>query len=228
MADPVVPTLARRALLRWYRRNGRHDLPWRQTADPWHILLAELMLQRTRADLVSPVFIEVTNRWPSARDLSAADPAEFCEVVRPLGLTHRFARLQAAAEACERGVPRTYDALLQVPGVGRYVATATMCIAFGRRMAVVDPAVIRYLERFAGVTSNRSRPRMDEQYWSLATQMMPGRRAREWNFAVLDLSATVCRPAPRCQTCPMQPWCPVGQGATEAPTSADGLRALPF
>ena len=127
-----MPLGARRALLRWYRNAGRHDLPWRQTHDPWQVLLAELMLQRTRADLVAPVYLETIRRWPTAQALGDANPAHARRVLSPLGLAHRSSRLQDAAQACAGGVPRTYEGLIEIPGVGRYAATATLCLAFDR------------------------------------------------------------------------------------------------
>ena len=155
-----MPLAARRALLRWYRLHGRHDLPWRGVRNPWHVLLAELMLQRTRADLVAPVYLESVSRWPTAASFAEADPEEVQHVLRPLGLTHRVRRLQRAAEHFSGGVPRSYQRLVAGPGVGPYAATATLCFAYGRRIAVVDPSVIRFLERFLGLRSSRARTEM--------------------------------------------------------------------
>jgi A/G-specific adenine glycosylase len=197
----------RRALLRWYRRAGRHDLPWRKTRDPWRVLLAELMLQRTRADVVARVYPQVVARWATAAAFAAAEPELVGPLLRPLGFTHRFSRLQAAAEVCDAGVPRTYARLMTVPGVGRYAATATMCFAYGRRVGVVDPSVIRVLERFYGWQGTRSRARDDPLYWELATTLVPRRTPREWNFAMLDLAAMVCRPIPACSRCPIANRC---------------------
>jgi A/G-specific adenine glycosylase len=212
------PTLAiRRALLRWYRQEGRHDLPWRSSSDPWHVLLAELMLQRTRADLVGPVYQRVLGEWPAAGDLADAPPDFVTDVMRPLGLTHRVPRIQAAAAAVRNGVPKTMRGLLYVPGVGPYVATATLCFAYGRRLAVVDPSVIRILTRLVGLTSDRSRPRTDRRIWEEAQRLLPPRNAREWNFAVLDLGARICRPRPRCPECPVLRYCPTGRANIEVP-----------
>lgn len=209
--DPTHPSLTalRRRLLRWYRESGR-EFPWRGTRDPWAVLLAELMLQRTRADLVVAVYDEAMRRYPSAAAFADAPPKEIADLLRPLGYKHRNKRLQAAAAACREGVPRTMTGLLGVPGVGRYAARATLCFAYGRRLGVVDPSVIRVLDRLDIARSSRVRPREDGELWKAADRLLPARNSRTWNYAVLDLGAVVCRPKPRCPACPLLPLCPTG------------------
>ena len=203
-------SLLRRRLLRWHAGHGR-DFPWRRTREPWAVLLSELMLQRTRADLVVAVYEEAMRRYPTAAHFADADAEEIAELLRPLGYLHRNARLQAAARACRAGVPRTMPALLALPGVGRYAATATLCFAYGRRVAVIDPTVTRLLSRLELATSSRARPRDDLTLWNVAGRLVPARRARDWNYAVLDHGALVCRPKPRCSGCPLLELCPTGQ-----------------
>lgn len=200
----------RRAVLAWFRTHGRHTLPWRLTQDPWAVLLSELMLQRTRADLVTPVYVRVMAHWPTALELAEADPGAVADALRPLGLAHRNVRIRAAAAVCaERGVPRTLEGLLEIPGVGRYSATATLCFAYGRHLAVVDPSVIRILGRLGFGVCKRPRPREDPSVWRAATALLPSRGAREWNYAMLDLGALVCRKQPLCAYCPVRANCPV-------------------
>jgi A/G-specific adenine glycosylase len=174
------------------------------------------MLQRTRADLVVPVYEEVIERYPSAGALAQAPPREVENLLRPLGYSHRNARIQAAARACEEGVPRTLPGLLAIPGVGRYAASATLCFAFGRRLAIVDPNVIRVLDRLGLGSSIRSRPRDDPSLWEAANVLVPRGAAREWNFGLLDLGALVCRPKARCNECPLLSWCPTGASSVSA------------
>lgn len=139
------------------------------------------------------------------------------EAVRPLGYSHRNMRLQAAADACRAGVPRTMGRLMAVPGVGRYAATATLCLAFGRRLAVIDPTIIRLLDRLGLATSDRARPRDDPALWAAAQALLPRRDARTWNLALLDLGALVCQPKPRCPECPLLSLCPFGQDVAHVP-----------
>jgi A/G-specific adenine glycosylase len=207
----VMPTAIRRRLLAWYRRNGRHDLPWRQTRDPWRVLLAELMLQRTRADLVRPVYDAVLLRYPTAAALADAETQDVQRIGRPLGLRHRLPRMQAAAAAVQDGVPSSHEGLLRLPGIGPYAANATLCFAFGKRVPIVDGSVIRLLNRLTGLTSERARPRDDPFVWGQAEKLLPKSNVRAWNWALLDLTALVCRTRPRCSECPLLPCCPTGQ-----------------
>jgi A/G-specific adenine glycosylase len=216
----------RRRLLRWYRDCGR-DFPWRRTRDPWAVLLAELMLQRTRADLVPRVFEQTISRYPTARDFAQAPGDEIERLLRPLGYHHRNARLPLAAKHCVESVPRTMRGLLAVPGVGRYAAAATLCFAYGRRLAVVDPSVIRVVSRLGLGESRRARPRDDPSLWAAADALVPTRAAREWNYAILDLGATICQPKPRCGDCPLLTVCPTGEKTTRGAVESAGRHQAP-
>jgi A/G-specific adenine glycosylase len=204
------PTALRRKLLRWYRSEGR-TFPWRYRDDSWEVLLSELLLQRTRADLVAPVYEETLSRWPTAGHLADAASPDVEAVLRPLGFLHRNRRVQAVAAACRVAVPRRMDDLMAIPGIGRYAATATLCFAFGRRLAVVDPTVIRLLSRLGIATSSRPRGRDDPVLWTAAQTLAPAKGMRTWNYAMLDLGAVLCRPTPQCGTCPIRDVCPTGQ-----------------
>lgn len=200
----------RRRVLAWQRSHTR-AFPWRYRGDPWQVLLAELLLQRTRADLVAPVYDRLLARWPSAAELAAADHGEVAELLSPLGFDHRNRRIQAGASACADGVPRTVEGLLKVPGVGRYASTATLCFAYGRRLALIDPTIIRVLDRLGLAASTRARPRDDLAVWDSAQALLPARDARTWNYAMLDLGSLVCRARPRCDECPLLDLCPTGR-----------------
>jgi A/G-specific adenine glycosylase len=201
----------RRQILVWHRQNGRHELPWRTTRDPWEVLLAELMLQRTRADLVVPVYGATLTRFPTAEAFAAASAKEVEFLLRPLGLRHRAGRIQEVARAVVNGVPTTSAGLLRIPGVGDYVAAATLCFAFGRRVAIIDPNVIRILDHLLHVRSARTRPRTDPLLWLVAGALLPRRGVREWNYALLDFGAAVCSAQPKCGDCPLRLLCPTGR-----------------
>jgi A/G-specific adenine glycosylase len=205
--EDTLPQIRRR-LMRWYHEHGRHGLPWRRTRDPWKVLLAELMLQRTRADLVAPVYEDTLRRFPTPDALATARPSAVRASLRPLGLSHRVPRIQAAAHSVRTGFPTTLEGLLQVPGVGLYAANATACFAFSRRVPIVDPSIIRILDRLGVVRSERSRPRDDPLIWNAASRLLPRRDARSWNYALLDLGARVCRRKAVCEACPLRLTCP--------------------
>jgi len=198
----------RRNLARWGTKN-RRSFPWRETDDPFRILVAEVLLQRSRGVTVAKVYERLFTRWPDAQHLARARVDSIESVIRPLGLTSRASRLRDLAKAIvELGsIPDSLDGLLALPGVGRYAAGATMAVAFNRRSAVVDGVTARVYRRYFGLPADLP-PVSDPELWSLVTEITPTRSIKEWNWAVLDLAATVCLPkVPRCSTCPLQADC---------------------
>lgn len=195
-------------LMRWGRAN-RRVFPWRQTHDPFRILVAEVLLQRSRGRTVALVFDEVFRRWPDADALARARVPSIRSVIRPLGLVRRAETLKAlAARVVELGrVPNTLEGLLELPGVGSYAANATLAVAFGRRASVVDGVTGRVYRRYFGLGSDGP-PSSDRALWSVVERATPSRGVRQWNWAVLDLAATICMPArPRCSECPLAEHC---------------------
>lgn len=198
----------RRRLLAWGRAN-RRSFPWRETADPWRVLVAEVLLQRSRGKTVAKVFEVLFRRWPDAQAMSRARESSIAAVIRPLGLVRRAESLRAMAREVDvrGGVPRTERELLELPGVGRYAANATLAVAFGVRAPVVDGVTARVYRRYLGLAS-RSPASADRELWVAATAASPSKQVREWNWAVLDLAAEVCLPArPRCSECPLVSRC---------------------
>ena len=197
----------RRRLLAWGREH-RRSFPWRETSDPWEILVAEVLLQRSRGKTVAKVYEDLFRRWPDADAMSRARETSIAAVIRPLGLTRRAATLRSMAKEVVRreGVPRSFDELVSLPGVGRYAANATLVVGFGKRAAVVDGVSARVYRRYFGLDSDLL-PSEDEDLWAAVTDATPA-RSREWNWAVLDLAAEVCLPArPRCSACPLAARC---------------------
>jgi A/G-specific adenine glycosylase len=130
-------------------------------------------------------------------------------VIRPLGLVRRAATLKELARAvAEQGrVPDSMDELMDLPGVGRYAASATLAVAFEQRAPVVDGVSARVYRRYFGLES-AAPAASDGQLWDLVSEATPAKRTREWNWAVLDLAAAVCLPKlPRCQVCPLRHQC---------------------
>jgi A/G-specific adenine glycosylase len=211
----------RRRVLAWFDEYGR-SFPWRAADDPFEVLIAELLLQRTRADLVPEVFRVFLRRYPDAPALATADSADVVDVLRPLGFLHRSARLPALArvlvERFKGSVPRTEKELLSLPGVGRYVANAVLVVAFNKRRPLLDPNVIRLIGRVFGVSSSRRRARDDERLWAFLTELLPRRRSREFALGLIDLGAVVCvARRPRCFSCPLRDRCVALAGGRVTP-----------
>ena len=207
MVDASVSEF-RRLLLAWGRRNNR-SFPWRETDDPFRVLIAEVLLQRSRGKTVATVYQRLFTRWPDAASLARAREPSIAAVIRPLGLVKRAATLRALArEVVIRGeVPSSLDALLSLPGVGTYVAGATSVVAFGRRAPVVDGVTARVYRRYFGLGGDRP-PSTDPELWAVVEEATPRRSVKDWNWAVLDLASAVCLPkVPRCDGCPLVVHC---------------------
>jgi A/G-specific adenine glycosylase len=198
-------------MLAWFRSSGR-SFPWRKTDDPFQVLVAELLLQRTRADLVEPLFRDFVAAYPDANHLAHAEQAAVVDLLRPLGFVHRTARLPSLGKALvERHageVPGSFAALVALPGVGNYVANAVLTIAFGERRPLLDPNVLRVVDRAFDRRSSRPRPRDDPSMWMFIEELTPTRQGREFNLALVDLGAVVCRARrPRCHEGPLRARC---------------------
>ena len=206
-ASSAAKRLLRKTVWAWYHAHGR-DLPWRRTADPYWLLTAEVMLQQTDAAKVSAAYPRFIRDFPRPSVLAEAKESRVAGHIRPLGLNYRAGRLIATAKAiCEEfggEVPKTEEELMSMPGIGRYVARAVLAGAAGRRLAVLDTNVVRLLERYFGVRSQRPRPHTDPQLWEVAQLLLPRRTSdsRDWNYAVLDFTAGVCTySSPSCDAC---------------------------
>src|SRR5262247_3256983 len=179
----------RRALLRWYRRNGR-DLPWRRTSDPYHILVSEVMLQQTQVDRVVPKYHEWLDKYPSLEALASAPEDEVSQTWRPLGYNIRPRRLHAIArESVARyggQLPSDHDTLLSFKGIGAYTAGAIRSFAFRERAAILDTNVARVLLRvFVGAGDPKSHA-MKRHLWTLSETLVPMRHVFDFNQALMD------------------------------------------
>src|SRR3989442_3199493 len=137
----------------WWKDN-RRDFPWRVPAKPYSWLIAELMLRRTRASQVVPVYEAFIQKFPTPEDLSAADDGALIQMLRPLGLAWRvpaFKQLSLRIVSEHGGrVPRGREALIALPGVGDYVAESVRCFGFGEAVAIVDANTVRVAARYFG------------------------------------------------------------------------------
>ncbi len=195
--------------MRWYRDHGRHDLPWRQTRDPYAVLVSEVMLQQTQVSRVVPYFESWLARWPTFEALAAAPLAEVIRAWGGLGYNRRAVALhRAALRVVESGTAPTDEAALRaLPGVGPYTAAAVASFALEQPTAVVDTNIARLLARcHFGVALATTVPPGDTR--ALAAALLPTRRVRDHNLALMDLGATVCTArSPSCDACPLRANC---------------------
>ncbi|MEY2966412.1 MAG: A/G-specific adenine glycosylase [Actinomycetota bacterium] len=211
------------ALLDWGASSLR-DLPWRRTADPWLILVSEVMLQQTSVARVLPKFEAFAARYPTPSHLAAASLGDVLVVWQGLGYPRRCRNLHLAAaaivDAHNGRVPDSLDELLSLPGVGAYTARAVLAFAHRRDVAVVDTNVSRVLSRIDG-TSMSAR-----ELQNRADALVPRGLAWEWNQVMMDLGARICTArAPDCSGCPAHGSCMWrGEGPDPAPGSAGASR----
>jgi len=197
-------------LRKWYRKNGRGYV-WRKKKNPYEILMAEIMLQRTKADQVESTYIDFINRFPNVWELSRATEKEIIEYFGRLGLLWRAKRVKHLADQLiDRfggEIPKSRDLLLSLPGVGEYIADAVLCFAYGKDIAVVDANVCRLIERVFGIVA-KGEARRDHRFRMLAQEMVPSGKANEFNWAMIDFAALVCTPRnPKHSVCPMNEFC---------------------
>lgn len=203
-------------LLNWYEKNGR-DLPWRQTRDPYHILVSEMMLHQTQVDRVIPKYHEFLNEYPSFAALAAASLEDVKQLWRPLGYNFRPGRLHTIAEIVvteyNGKFPDTLDELLALPGIGRYTAGAILSFAFHKDAPIIDTNVRRVLRRFFEVPGDPMRVPAKKQLWRLAEVVIPPGKGYLLNQALLDFGATICTARnPSCCSCILRHECPYPEG----------------
>ena len=196
------------------------DLPWRQTRDPWSILVAEIMLQQTQALRVVPKWEAFLERYPTATVCASASLGDVLRDWHGLGYPRRARNVHEAAVAMvdHHGgqVPDDLAALLALPGVGPYTARAVLAFAFERDVAVVETNIARVLARTAG------RRLTARSVQAAADALVPRGEGWVWNQALMDLGATVCRPAPRCDDCPVARSCGWRRAGNPLPDPASG------
>jgi A/G-specific adenine glycosylase len=212
------------ALIAWFERHGRSNLPWRTDRAPYRVAVSEFMLQQTQVDRVVPIFERFVAAWPSFEKLAAASQADVIRAWRGLGYNSRAVRLHALARAVtERfggALPREEAVLRELPGIGPYTARAIAAFAFNAGVVALDTNVRRIVHRTQfGIEWP---PRATEaEIDAAAAALVPREGGYAFNSALMDLGATVCGArAPKCLVCPLQRSC------AAAPVDAAQLAAL--
>jgi A/G-specific adenine glycosylase len=197
-------------LIRWFKVHGR-SFPWRETDDPFKISVAEILLQKTSAGKVRPIYETMIKRYPSPPKMANSNLRELKNLIKPLGLSKRAKMIkELSVELLKRyggRVPSDKTELLKLPGVGEYTANAVLCFAYSKEAPLVDVNVARVLRRVFSL-KKRGAPHADKALWEFARTLIPRGRAREFNLALLDLASKVCGPRnPKCNECPISKYC---------------------
>ena len=191
-------------LLQWYKTYGRHDLPWRNTDNMYHIYLSEIMLQQTQVNRVRdeyyPQFLE---KFPTLRTLANAQQDDVLAAWSGLGYYSRARNLHKTALASQDGLPNTQEELIKLPGIGKYTASAICSFGHEQNIPVVDTNITRVMKRFFALLNPK-----DVTVWKNATDFVNARDSRHHNLALMDLGSLICLPKnPKCEECPLQEEC---------------------
>jgi A/G-specific adenine glycosylase len=218
----------RQALGRWFARNAR-DYPWRRTRDPYAVLVSEVMLQQTQIATVlgKGYFTRFLEKFPDLETLAAAEDAALLKAWEGLGYYRRARMLRETARAvCLRHgakFPAETDALLELPGIGRYTAGALRAFAFGLPAVVVDGNVSRVLARLMDFRKPVDAGEGSRQVWAWAAELADDAHPSVHHAAMMELGQTHCRPGvPECAGCPVARFC-----ATRHPESLPLKRGRP-
>lgn len=200
----------RQKMLSWFYKNGR-DYPWRNTDDPFRVLIAEIMLRRTKADQVKSVYTELFDRYPDVESLTRASDEHLDRILYPLGLKWRSPAFKMVAREIKDKyncrLPEVRVELLTLPGVGDYVAGAVLSIAFKKTEWIVDSNIVRLFKRYFGVDTSKE-GRRDKHIVEMAKIYVRGTDPRGANLALVDFPALICKPkSPECQSCPINKDC---------------------
>jgi A/G-specific adenine glycosylase len=205
-----------KVLLEWYKANKR-DFPWRnENLTPFQVLLAELMLQKTNATQVEKIFPDFIENYPNPHSINELEESFLSDLLNPLGLYNRKARdLKKLAEKIfnnNNTVPNDKKKLLELPGVGDYIANAVLCFAFEKKVPIIDANVGRVMKRVYSFPVKEA-PSRDKKLTERMEEIIPDNNFRDFNYAILDFAALTCLPRnPRCLECPIYELCDYCQG----------------
>jgi A/G-specific adenine glycosylase len=199
-------------LLVWFAAHGRKNLPWQHPRTPYRVWLSEVMLQQTQVATVVPYFLRFAKKYPGLPALAEAPLDDVLASWSGLGYYSRARNMHRAAQICverHRGdLPRDFDSLAALPGIGRSTAGAILSQAHGLRFPILDGNVKRVLARWGGVPGWPGEGAVGAKLWKLAEIHTPQDRLADYTQAIMDLGAGVCtRSRPRCDECPLADDC---------------------
>lgn len=191
-------------LLTWYQTYGRHELPWRNTKDIYHIYLSEIMLQQTQVNRVRdeyyPQFLE---KFPTLHHLANAPLDEVLASWSGLGYYSRARNLHTTAKLSLKGLPNSQKELEKLPGIGQYTASAICSFGYQQNVPVVDTNIARVIKRFFALQNPTN-----ELIWEKADEFLNHKSSRHHNLALMDLGSLICLPKnPKCTLCPLEKAC---------------------
>lgn len=198
-------------ITRWYLQNKR-DLPWRNTRNPYHIWLSEIMLQQTRVVQAMPYYYAFTEAFPTIADLANASEEQVLKLWQGLGYYSRARNLHQTAQKIafelDSKFPETYHELLKLKGIGQYTAAAIASFCFDQKVPVVDGNVYRVLARFFALETDIASSGAFKEFFALANELILPENPGLFNQAMMEFGALQCVPQnPDCTICPLSSAC---------------------
>ena len=204
-------------IVNWYKKNGRHDLPWRKNISPYSIWISEIMLQQTQVKTVIPYFNKFIEKYPNLEALIQASEDEILAQWSGLGFYRRAKNIYKAcriiSEDFNNKLPTNINDLESLPGIGRSTAGAIMSIAYNEGYPILDANVKRVLGRYKRITFKTENEKQ-KKLWLISEELTPNKKSFEYTQGIMDLGATHCSKSnPDCNLCPVNNDC---QNAFEA------------
>lgn len=200
-----------KALLEWHDDQNDRTLPWKGEKDPYKIWLSEILLQQTQAAQALPYYERFILTYPNLKKLANAKDEAVFKLWEGLGYYSRCRNLLATARYIEKELkgifPNQYQEILALKGVGPYTAAAVASFAFNLPYPVLDGNVYRILARYFGITEPIDTPKGKKQIEAYLNNVFPPKKAAQFNQGLMDFGATVCKPKPFCELCPLQKKC---------------------
>lgn len=211
MEEKELMKKMREPIIEWYQQNKR-ELPWRKEKEPYHIWLSEIMLQQTRIEAVKQYYKRFLEQLPTIQDLAEVEEQELLKLWEGLGYYNRARNLKKAAQVIQEKykgqMPKYYQELIELPGIGEYTAGAISSIAYNEPVPAVDGNVLRVVSRLIGskkdVLDNKTKKELTQKL----KEIMP-KQAGDFNEGLMELGELVCIPngEPLCEKCPLQEIC---------------------
>ena len=194
-----------KSLLKWYNFNKR-DLPWRKNTDAYRIWVSEIILQQTKISNGKKYFINFIDKFPTINHLAEATEEQVLKKWEGLGYYNRAINLHKTSKTIVKNFngnfPDSYDELIKLNGIGDYTASAIASICFNKYNPVIDGNVLRFLSRFHGIKRPIDSIIVKKEIKQIAyTLIIKTKSPGDFNQAMMEYGALVCKPFPDCAKC---------------------------
>ena len=211
MQDLVLMKKMTEPIVKWYQENKR-ELPWRKEKNPYHIWVSEIMLQQTRIEAVLGYYERFLKSLSNVKDLAEVEEEKLLKLWEGLGYYNRARNLKKAAQIVQEkyagNIPRNYEQLLELPGIGEYTAGAIASISYNEKVPAVDGNVLRVVSRVVLSKKDVLETKTKKEFTEKLKQIMP-KQAGDFNEGLMELGERICLPngEPICEKCPLQEIC---------------------